>query len=303
MKKLTAVLLTAGVLATGCTTVYAEAPKGDYTVTYNMNEGNAEDMPEYQFVSGSMKGIANADSRLYVQINLKLDGEENYELTSNCYVVEGGKVAEVGDDTGIGLTMLTTAEGKYVDNGDDTVTINTPEHVHHDMITDTYSSQMKEACNMNVLGNTEDGEYDSDSLPELVSMVPETIFTLGAEGNIVSYEYLHPEEYVQEEETAENKETEGTELLVIPSDDAQTTFTLFDNGTYKFYFGTYDVEDAGSYAYDKDAQKLTITDANGKVTEGTADGDSIKFHYEYSESNQLTGDFTVEAAELAKTVQ
>ena len=67
---------------------------------------------------------------------------------------------------------------------------------------------------------------------------------------------------------------------------------LFDNGTYEFYFASYDVKDNGTYAYDADSQTLTITDANGKETKSEADGDNVKFHYEYSESDQLTGDFT-----------
>ena len=95
----------------------------------------------------------------------------------------------------------------------------------------------------------------------------------------------------------------GNELIAIPSDDEQTTFTLFDNGTYEFYFASYDVKDNGTYAYDADSQTLTITDANGKETKSEADGDNVKFHYEYSESDQLTGDFTVEAAALADALK
>ena len=65
----------------------------------------------------------------------------------------------------------------------------------------------------------------------------------------------------------------------------------------------YDVKDNGTYAYDADSQTLTITDANGKETKSEADGDNVKFHYEYSESDQLTGDFTVEAAALADALK
>lgn len=310
MKKLAAVLLAAGVVTTGVlaagTTVYAEAPEGEYTITYNLNEGNGENMPEYQFLSGTMNGILQNESRLYVQIDLKLDGKDAYELTSDCYVVENGKTAKVGDGTGIGQTMTTTAEGTYVDNGDNTVTISTPEHVLHKLETDTYSAQMKEACNVNVLGNTEDGEYDSEDTPELLSMVPETIFTLDEDGKIVSYEYAHPEEHEKAAEVETDSDASaqtGTELLAIPSDDEQTSFTLFDNGTYEFYFETYDVKDAGTYVYDPEAKTLTITDAKGKETKSTVDGDSIKFHYEYSESAQLLGDFTVEAAALEETLK
>lgn len=314
MKKSVAAVLTAGIMAAGVIssglTVFAEdTEEKTYSVTYNLNDGNAEEMPNFQFISADMKGMTSYDSRVYVQIDLTLDGKDGYKLVSDCYCVENGKRAEVGDDTGIGFTMTTTAEGTYTDNGDDTITIDTPEHVHHDMFTDTYSIQMKEAANMNVLGNTEDGSYDSDDLPEMTSMVPETVFTVNDKDEIVTYNYLHPEDYETEETeegadaAASDSAATGNELIAIPSDDEQTTFTLFDNGTYEFYFASYDVKDNGTYAYDADSQTLTITDANGKETKSEADGDNVKFHYEYSESNQLTGDFTVEATALADALK
>ena len=313
MKKSIAAVLTAGIMAVGviCSglTVFAEdAEEKTYTVTYNLNDGNTEDMPGFQFLSADMKGLTSYDSRMYVEVDLTLDGKDGYKLVSDCYVVENGKKAEVGDDTGIGVTMTTTAEGKYTDNGNDTVTIETPEHVHHDMYTDTYSVQMKEAAGMNVVGETEDGSYDSDDLPEMTSMVPETVFTLNDKGEIVTYNYLHPEDYETEETEDGAAETSdsaaaGNELIAIPSDDEGTTFTLFDNGTYEFYFASYDVKDNGTYTYDADSQTLTITDANGKETTSTVDGANVKFHYEYSESDQLTGDYTVEAAALVDALK
>ena len=314
MKKSVAAVLTAGVMAIGVIsnglTVFAEdVEEKTYTITYNLNDGNTENMPKFQFLSGNMKGLTSYDSRMYVEIDLTLDGKDGYKLVSDCYVVENGKKAEIGDDTGIGVTLTTTADGKYIDNGDDTVTIDTPKHVHHDMFTDTFSIQMKKSAGMNVLGNEEDGSYDSDDLPELTSMVPETVFTLNDKDEIVTYNYLHPEEYETKEtedgaEDTENAaDTAGNELLAIPSDDESTTFTLFDNGTYEFYFASYDVKDNGTYAYDVDSQTLTITDANGKETTSTVDGDNVKFHYEYSESDQLTGDFTVAAATLTDALK
>lgn len=302
---LTAGVMTVGVISSGLTVFAEEAEEKTYTVSYNQNEGNVEGMPGFQFLSADMSGLTSYDSRIYVEVDLTLDGKDGYKLVSDCYVVENGKRAEVGDDTGIGITMTTTAEGTYTDNGDNTITIDTPEHVHHDMFTDTYSVQMKESVGMNVLGDNEDGSYDSDDLPEMVSMVPETVFTVNDKGEIETYNYLHPEDYETEEASEDGAETAeaGKELIVIPSDDEQTTFTLFDNGTYEFYFASYDVKDNGTYAYDADSQTLTITDVNGKETTSAVDGDSVKFQYAYSESDQLTGDFTVEAAALADALK
>lgn len=46
-----------------------------------------------------------------------------------------------------------------------------------------------------------------------------------------------------------------------------------------------------------------ITDANGSETVSSTDGDSIVFHYVCSQSDQLTGDYTVAAADLEKAVK
>lgn len=115
-----------------------------YTISYNMNSGNTGDMPEYQFLSGNFKSILNYDSRIYVDVTLSLNGAGAYSLESDCYVVESGKRAEVGDETGIGQTCITTAAGNYVENSDGTVTISVPDQATHELVTDTYSSQMKE---------------------------------------------------------------------------------------------------------------------------------------------------------------
>lgn len=100
-----------------------------------------------------------------------------------------------------------------------------------------------------------------------------------------------------EGESASGSEgSEAAEGLVITSDDGATTFTFYADGTYLFAFEAYGIEDAGSYSYD--GETLTITDANGAGTEVT--GDPFKLHYVSSVSDQLTGDFTIAAAELVQ---
>lgn len=329
MKKLTALLLT-GVLALGMTAcggtpennssanAGTEAPEENmsskdaktYTVTFNANEGNVENMPEYQFLSGNMKGMLNNDSRLHVDVTLNLDGNTTYELESDCYVIEGGKTAEVGDETGIGMEFHTKATGTYKTNDDGTVEISIPDHVAHVLTTDTYSSQMKDAAGIRINGNKDDGEWDSDDEPAILELIPETIFTLSEDGSIVSYSYLHPENIEtgdegqkEGEDTQAEEPSLGSELLAIPSDDTGTTFTLTDNGTYEFVFPDYGISDIGSYVYDAESSTLTLTDANGKETVSSVDGDNVVFHYEYSQSDQLTGDYTVAAAELEAALQ
>lgn len=68
--------------------------------------------------------------------------------------------------------------------------------------------------------------------------------------------------------------------------------TFYPDGTYRFWFGNFSIEDLGIYTY-KDGI-LTLTDVNGKESVGEGE-DPIKLHYAYSSSDQLTGDYTIPA--------
>ena len=87
--------------------------------------------------------------------------------------------------------------------------------------------------------------------------------------------------------------TSGTS---IPSDDFGTGMTFFKDGTYLFSFDAYGILDEGTWTFEKGV--LTLTDANGKTS--TAKGESLKLHYAYSMSDQLTGDFTIDPAIFAE---
>ena len=83
---------------------------------------------------------------------------------------------------------------------------------------------------------------------------------------------------------------------VIPSDDGGTEMTFNPDGSYRFWFSAYSIEDLGTWAFDNGV--LTLTDKNGKQSVG--EGDPIKLHYMYSDSDQLTGDYTIPANTFAK---
>lgn len=87
----------------------------------------------------------------------------------------------------------------------------------------------------------------------------------------------------------------GAEDVVVTSDDGATTMTFKPDGTYVFTFESYGVEDKGTYTYE--SGKLTLVNANG--AEAVAEGNPLKLHYVTSVSDQLTGDFTIDAVALA----
>lgn len=306
MKKIIAMLL-AGIMTVGLCACGTDAEKdkqtgATYTITYNANEGNVEGMPDYQFVGVDFSQLLTYDSRANVELVLKLDGNGNYELQSDFYVVESNQRQEVGSETGIGVTWRSDITGNYEENADGTITISEGRTVNFKVETDTYSSQMKDTSGFSINGSTEDGEWNSVDTPEILAYAPETVFTV--DGNaIVSYYNPNAVEEVPDTGMAEEDDTKASEivntgevLLEVSSDDEGTSFTFYDDGTYAFYFAAYDIKDAGTYIYADGV--LSMTDKNGAETVSTVEGETLKFHYEYSDSSQLTGDYTIAVSDL-----
>jgi len=88
-------------------------------------------------------------------------------------------------------------------------------------------------------------------------------------------------------------EVEGEELhgLTVLSDDRGTSMTFNSDGTYRFWFASYSIEDLGTWQ--RADGILSLTDANG--VEYAVEGAPYKLHYAYSASDQLTGDYTIPA--------
>ena len=103
-----------------------------------------------------------------------------------------------------------------------------------------------------------------------------------------------PAEETQPAEEVQPIEETVTELVTVPSDDGATSLTFNGDGTFVFKFESYHVEDAGTWTYENGT--LTLTNAKG--AEAVAEGDPLKLHYVTAVSNQLTGDFTINAADL-----
>ena len=266
-----------------------------YTVSLNQQNGNVEkdELPDYQFLSNDQGGLLRAESRLYVDITLTLDGNGKYDLFSDCYVIESGKRAVIGDDSGMGLVYTTKAEGSYTENSDGTYTISVPDHAVAEIKTDTYSSQMRSFLSFG--DHDEDGVFDSAEVPEVLDFVPETIFTLDKETKAI-VTWLNPaeEEEAPAEETPAEEAAPAPASVSIPSDDGGTEMVFNPDGTYVFKFAAYNIEDAGTYTYDNGV--LTLTNAAG--AEATAEGDPLKLHYVSAVSDQLAGDFTIPADAL-----
>ena len=208
------------------------------------------------------------------------------------------------------------AEGTYPVSEDGGVTTSPATHAVFTLELDTYSSQMRSPANYKI-GDAEAaaGTYDSADHPAVLDAVPETVWTLSG-STITKYESTSVEEEQPAEEAAEQPVAEAAaepaaapvaeaaaeapaallaEPAVIPSDDGGTEMTFNPDGTYRFWFAAYSIEDLGAWTYENGV--LTLTDKNGKASSG--EGDPIKLHYAYSGSDQLTGDYTIPASTFA----
>ncbi len=267
---------------------------GSFTVSFNQGDGNIESMPDYQFLSADMASLLKYDSRSYIDITLTLDGAGSYTLVSDYYVLEAGKRAEIGDPSGLGLVYRTTSEGSYTENEDGTVTTAAASHVFFELHTDTYSEQMKQLMKLDLNGSDADGDYDSADVPSLLDFVPETVWTL-SDSEIVSYLNPHAEE--EEEPVEEEPAAPAAEGVTIPSDDGATTLTFNPDGSYRFFFEAYSIEDIGTYTYEGGVLRVT----NPKGDTFTAEGDPMALHYVCAVSDQVTGDFTIPAESFGGT--
>lgn len=197
MKKRMVAVILAGVMTMGLaacggggdsTDVGTESSGAEtYTISFNQNNENTTDMPTYQFFGGDLSGMLNYEARLYTDITLILNEDGTYELKSDAYTMSNGERIEIGASDGIGLVCVLDAEGTYEDNGDGTVTTSAAESASYTLETDTYSQEIVTAANLAVVDVETAGEYTSDDNPDLLSWVPSTVFTLGEDGDIVTY--------------------------------------------------------------------------------------------------------------------
>ncbi len=307
------------------TTEETTGTEASYTTSFNMNNGNLDGLPDYQFLPMNVSGLLGYENRMYDDITLTLNADGTYVIDSNAYCMQDGKLIEVGAEEGIGFVCHMVAQGTYELNEDGTVTTSKAESAEYEIEGDTYSVQMVQMGLWAVEGE-EKGTYDSADYPQILDWVPATIFTVGDSGEIVSFEAVDPTDvpwHEAEEETEEVAATseeateEATEevtassgeesesaaafddaIAAVTSDDGGTMMYFFADGTYIFRFEDYDISDEGTYAYDAEAGTLTLTDANGSTTEAEVNEGYAAFHYVCSLSDQLTGDFTMDLNEL-----
>ncbi len=87
-----------------------------------------------------------------------------------------------------------------------------------------------------------------------------------------------------------------------PGKNEAITFNLYTDGTYTFAWPDQNVEESGTYTWNRVTQTLVITDPADKTTTVTAENGELAFTYVYSQSDQLTQDYTGSVADLEAVI-
>ena len=97
----------------------------------------------------------------------------------------------------------------------------------------------------------------------------------------------------------------GTTLLNVEKNNASGTnfgFIFYSNHSYSFHFYNYGVSEYGSWSYDSSSAKFTFTCLNTINEASKAEDGSYTFNYISNRSSQMTQEFTISAADIAKVV-
>ena len=84
------------------------------------------------------------------------------------------------------------------------------------------------------------------------------------------------------------------EAFTVLADDEGTEITFNPDGTFRFWFGGYSIEEIGTFTFENGV--LTLTNPNGATV--SADGDPIKIEYVTAKSDQLKGAYTIDPAQF-----
>ena len=155
---------------------------GTYTTYYN--QINATEMPDYQFVKSNNFFVA-FDARVNCDITLELYDDNTYVLTADHYVIENGERTPIPSETGCGMTVKTVAKGTYTQSEDGTqITISSATSATYTVECDEYSAQMVAmgfSFNEGTTPAELDGEWTEATEPEVLDMIPATIFTVNGD--------------------------------------------------------------------------------------------------------------------------
>lgn len=196
-------------------------------------------------------------------LTLEVDADNNYTLTAELGNSDEGVI--VGDASyhhakTVAKGTCTTADG--------TITIDRPTYVDYKLGYGEFMEPYMEPWSFNSEAGAYDGEWTSDDMPEVLDIVPVTVFTV--EGTkIVDFECEGIEDSL-EEEGQDSSSVDGKESFFQQvSDGGSTYLDFYDDNAYMFTFPDQSISEDGTWAYDEATAVLTLITPSGKVCTST----------------------------------
>lgn len=185
-KKITgmALLVCCAVGFMGCSTGGKTDSRVDktYQVSYDntLPDDELDAIPEYQFLPLNLKNMVTYGMAINVTLDLDKDG--TYTLTAKDHNVD-----ETVKEGGSGYVDISlTAEGTYEKSGDE-VTIGKPEKADYTYNCNSTITDQEMFAPLSFHEDHSGGSWSSKEKPELLSYVPETVFTVNEDGEIETW--------------------------------------------------------------------------------------------------------------------
>ena len=153
-----------------------------YQVSYDntLPDDELDAIPEYQFLPLNLKNMVTYGMSIDVVLDLKKDG--TYTLTSKDHNVD--ETVKEGESGYVDVSLI--ASGKYDKSGDE-VEIQKPEKVDYTYNCNSTITDQEMFAPLSFHDDHSGGTWNSTEKPELLSGVPETVFTVTEDGKIETW--------------------------------------------------------------------------------------------------------------------
>lgn len=283
-------VLVSGCLFAACAPVVTEEQEKTYSVELTPDVSREDWFPSWMFFkTNSNVPMVQAGERWVLTLTIDLS-DNTYSLVSEYSpfdeaVIEGDPSYHYAK---------TTANGALVSASDTEVQIAAADYVEYEIGYGVFMNDYIAPWSFSD-GPDYSGKWNSDDLPEVADIVPNTTFEVNGEA-IVDYVCEGIEDDDETDTPDEGPDVDVSEAFFKAVNPAGTIdLYFFADGTYLFDFSSVSVKESGTWVLDEEAETLTVTTAGGKVAASTPTETAGTVHIEYKsdKSDQLGGKFDI----------
>lgn len=188
----------------------------------------------------------------------------------------------------------TTANGTVISASDTEVQIKAADYVEYETWYGVFMNNYIAPWSFSD-GPDYSGRWNSDDLPEVADIVPNTTFEVNGEA-IVDYVCEGIESDDETDTPDDSSNVDVSEAFFKATNPAGTIdLYFFADGTYLFDFSSVSIKESGTWILNEEVATLTVTTAGGKAAASTPTETAGMVHIEYKSdrSDQLGGKFDI----------